>query len=1112
MRRQHHLRALIAAIYSSQTGGGTSETVRQLGILGANVAYPDYYVEKPVFANIVEQGGPFRRIGLSGTGATLDANEWPTEDFSQTLMSFAAAPDSSYIGTYKGFATFPGLPAVAPTISYVVDGTITTQNVNYTPGTGVMTFDMVISSLNPSNVVIDVANTSGGVTDFRIYRPGVNHLSPTVFTAFENRVNGEFSTLRVMDLDQVNVSTLTDWANRNTLTNWHQGSDRYQFGQNQYGVPNERIVALYSEAGATELWRCAPAQLTSYTAWATTMASSLPVGKKVVLEAANEVWNSAFIYTYHINYYNALVEVDARRLKYNDIVGDDPDAGVTYSSNDTVGTAYFASRANVESITGNGTTATVTFDGAHGLSSGNMIARGLRAGWDAGDVGTLAGVAPTPVAFTVTGANTLTYPSTAVGTMDMDPNGAGGFFFNPSSPLVVGVQGLYDINLRRHAQRSRAMAIAAKAAFTTAGRLADLDTNVSWQSGAVDQMQDILLFMDYLDGIDGLGGSEVIDSIGFAIYCDLTLDRIAGAGLTDQTGVATTSTQILDAIETQVDYADRAYSLANYTSLARDRQKKLRVYELGIDTQGAWNAFSGTNHANVNTANADARVTTIMRKLFDAFNKAGVDQMNFYRLGVGPYDNSGCFYVGRNVIETDPQTGSGSQSNRLQAIEQVLNAPPARHSRHLLSPSGSLTTIDGRDRINYTYFVGGDPYPTIGSAGYFDILKTTHLGYEVTAPAAANYKIQIRAVLQTTATTTGYVRVRGTNVGSFAIANRGGSNTVEESLDTVTVAMEEGVNYLYIGGLDNQAQNSAVEIRGLSLVHGSYAFPVGITGTPALTANKDQPYTGFTVSAYNGNTPYVYSLVGSWPTGITIDSSTGVVSGTPTVDGTFSSLSVRVTDNTSVTADLPTFSLEVTVGDALLFSDNFNSLPDNTVMRSESGWGAFNSAGSTAGLRDLFTAQSGVATWPNDIGDDYGYPGTFIIGRDLSITDQAIEFQFNVTPGASALFWFCANDQQDGIFLNMPSPGNDSSLNKVVAGVVTTLATFTGVAFASGDVVMLRRYGTDCAVYKNNTLVQTNIAIGSFTGGTKAGAGSYLRLGAYNYINWYGPITQLLKP
>lgn len=86
---------------------------------------------------------------------------------------------------------------------------------------------------------------------------------------------------------------------------------------------------------------------------------------------------------------------------------------------------------------------------------------------------------------------------------------------------------------------------------------------------------------------------------------------------------------------------------------------------------------------------------------------------------------------------------------------------------------------------------------------------------------------------------------------------------------------------------------------------------LSISGTPVLTATEGVAYAGFTATADGGDPPYTFSLVGTWPTGISINSSTGEVSGTPTEDGTFASLSVRVTDSSSGTRDLPTFTLEV---------------------------------------------------------------------------------------------------------------------------------------------------------------------------------------------------------
>lgn len=91
---------------------------------------------------------------------------------------------------------------------------------------------------------------------------------------------------------------------------------------------------------------------------------------------------------------------------------------------------------------------------------------------------------------------------------------------------------------------------------------------------------------------------------------------------------------------------------------------------------------------------------------------------------------------------------------------------------------------------------------------------------------------------------------------------------------------------------------------------------LSLSGSPVTSATEDSAYAGFTVSASGGSLPYTYSLVGSWPSGISINSSSGVVSGTPTIPGSYPSLSVRVTDGAGATADLPTFSITVSISGA----------------------------------------------------------------------------------------------------------------------------------------------------------------------------------------------------
>lgn len=121
-------------------------------------------------------------------------------------------------------------------------------------------------------------------------------------------------------------------------------------------------------------------------------------------------------------------------------------------------------------------------------------------------------------------------------------------------------------------------------------------------------------------------------------------------------------------------------------------------------------------------------------------------------------------------------------------------------------------------------------------------------------------------------------------------------------------AVEEGASeglHVY------QAPNFDQQVRDDWPWQESYAPTLGITGTPVLTGQDGVAYEGFTVEATGGDLPYTFSLVGTWPAGIIIDSESGEVSGTPSEDGSFEDLSVRVTDEQGSTADLDEFTLVI---------------------------------------------------------------------------------------------------------------------------------------------------------------------------------------------------------
>ena len=105
--------------------------------------------------------------------------------------------------------------------------------------------------------------------------------------------------------------------------------------------------------------------------------------------------------------------------------------------------------------------------------------------------------------------------------------------------------------------------------------------------------------------------------------------------------------------------------------------------------------------------------------------------------------------------------------------------------------------------------------------------------------------------------------------------------------------------------------NNGIATASITLVvTSSVAFtfstpPNGVVGTPY----------SFTLSAAGGTTPYTWSISsGSLPAGLTLNTSTGVVSGTPTLAGT-SSFTAKVTDSKGKTA---TFATSITILSSML--------------------------------------------------------------------------------------------------------------------------------------------------------------------------------------------------
>lgn len=268
--------------------------------LGVNVEQLRDYSRSMMFIDAMKTARKFGSAAKPWTGTVpLDENGWPTTDAGAVVMTEALDAGGVYALSFTGRADVKTVASSA-----------VVRNVRYDAQANRTTADVVFTSppLKPSQLFLSFANTSGGVRDVKLLRPGYSDDS-AVFTREFLRALEPFGTIRFMDFLSTNNSKIARWDDR-PRTSDATFTER--------GGPYEYAIALGNLTGK-DIWLHVPigADDEFLDKLAQLVKAELKPGVNCYIEYSNEIWNGTFTQC-KANFALAKAEVAAGENTLND--------------------------------------------------------------------------------------------------------------------------------------------------------------------------------------------------------------------------------------------------------------------------------------------------------------------------------------------------------------------------------------------------------------------------------------------------------------------------------------------------------------------------------------------------------------------------------------------------------------------------------------------------------------------------------------------------------------------------------------------------------------------------------------------------------------------------
>jgi hypothetical protein len=257
--------------------------------LGVNLEGLSDWARLPPFVDLMKTSrvwgapdAPWKEI------SQVDARGWPTVDAGVVVAGYTAdAGDEGrsyrYLqpGTYR--LRFTGKATVTATAS----PNVTVSNYLYDAGANRSTADVVVGA-NAPNIMLSFQNTTAGVQDVSLRRPGYDEKQ--TFTNEFIQAIAPFSVLRFMDFLNTNATSVRSWSERTTPASATQATLK--------GGAYEYAVQMANELGK-DIWINVPVMADDayVRSLAELLKQSLAPGRVVYVEYSNELWNYSFTAT-----------------------------------------------------------------------------------------------------------------------------------------------------------------------------------------------------------------------------------------------------------------------------------------------------------------------------------------------------------------------------------------------------------------------------------------------------------------------------------------------------------------------------------------------------------------------------------------------------------------------------------------------------------------------------------------------------------------------------------------------------------------------------------------------------------------------------------------------